>query len=77
MILEFLPDYATWDEWNGNLVHYFGEQQFAVLPEIQWIDVARSVVVNPVFDKFSPPLPTAYTDWREWARALTLAVNGT
>jgi hypothetical protein len=76
MILEFLPQYSTWDEWNGQLVHYFGEQQFSVLPEIQWQEVAQSVVVNPVFDKYAPPAPNQYANWQDWATELTLAVNG-
>lgn len=76
MILEFLPNHSTWDEWNGQLVHYFGEQQFAVLPETEWQDVARSVVVNPVFDKFAPPAPSTFAHWQDWAMELTQAVNG-
>lgn len=76
MILEFLPEHSTWDEWNAQLIHYFSEQQFELLPEDHWQDVARSVVVNPVFDKYSPPMPSIYSDWREWARALTVTVNG-
>jgi hypothetical protein len=23
MQIEFLPMYATWDDWNGNMIHYF------------------------------------------------------
>ena len=60
MVLDFLPAYSTWDEWNGNLLHYFSEQQFPRLPEIQWQEVARAVTVNPVFDKYAVAAPETF-----------------
>lgn len=75
-VIEFLPDYCSWDDWNGQLVHFFGEQQFAVLPEAQWVEVAQSVTNNPVFDKYSIPDPGGFISWQEWASALTFSVNG-
>jgi hypothetical protein len=75
-LIEFLPDYSTWDEWNGNLVHYYAEQGFPVLPEDQWMDVARAVCYNAVFDRYSVPSPETFTSWQNWARALTESVNG-
>lgn len=76
MLIEFLPDYSTWNDWNGNLILYFAEQQFPDLPEAQWKAVANAVTTNPVFDKFAVPSPELFEDWREWARELTTAVNG-
>lgn len=75
-LIEFLPDYNTWEDWNGQLVHYFGEQSFSVLPEEQWREVAQSVAVNPVFDKYSVPDPAAFENWQDWALSLILGVNG-
>ena len=74
--IEFLPEYCSWDDWNGQLVHYYGEQQFPVLPETQWQEVALAVTVNPVFDKYAVPSPGGFTNWQEWARALVFSVNG-
>lgn len=76
MIIEFLPDFSSWDDWNGNLLHYFGAQQFPYLPENQWRDVAFAVSLNPVFDTFGVPLPDSFQDWKDWARAFTTSVNG-
>jgi hypothetical protein len=76
MVLDFLPAYSTWDEWNGNLLHYFGEQQFPCLPEIRWQEVARAVTVNPVFDKYAVAAPETFQRWQDWAIALTAAING-
>jgi hypothetical protein len=76
MIIEFLPDYSSWEDWNGNLLHYFGEQQFPFLPEPLWREVAQSVTVNPVFDKYAIPNPETVETWQEWVRGLIAAVNG-
>jgi len=76
MLLEFYPEYSSWADWNGNLIHYFAEQQFPDLPEDRWTEVANAVTTNPVFDKFAVPSPYDFADWQEWARALTVVVNG-
>jgi hypothetical protein len=76
MVIEFLPDYSSWEDWNGNLLHYFGEQQFPFLPEVQWRDVANAVTVNPVFDKYAIPNPETFETWQDWASGLIAAVNG-
>ena len=76
MIIEFLPDFATWEEWNGNLVHFYGEEQFPFLPEAEWATVARAVAVSPTFDKFYVPDPVTFPSWQEWAKALITNVNG-
>lgn len=76
MLIEFLPDYSSWEDWNGNLLHYFSEQQFPFLPEDQWREVAQSVTVNPVFDKYAIPNPETVETWQEWASGLIAAING-
>lgn len=76
MQIEFLPDYNTWEDWNGSMLHYFGEQQFPFLPETQWRDVAFAITLNAVFDTFGIPSPDDFEDWRDWARAFTTSVNG-
>jgi hypothetical protein len=76
MLIEFLPQYSTWEDWNGNLLHYFGEQQFPFLPEDQWREVAYAVNFNPAFDKYSIPNPEVFETWQEWADLLISSVNG-
>jgi hypothetical protein len=76
MQIEFLPMYATWDDWNGNMIHYFAEQQFPIVPESHWMDLANAIALNPVFDKYSVPAPSTFSDWRLWALALTESING-
>lgn len=76
MLIEFLPMYGTWDDWNGNMIHYFAEQQFPLVSEMDWRILANAVALNPVFDKYSVPAPEAFLNWRDWALALTESVNG-
>lgn len=75
-LIEFLPDFSTWEEWNGQLVHYFGEQQFPLLPEEEWRQVAQAVTVNPIFDRHAIPDPGGFLNWQDWALSLTMTVNG-
>lgn len=76
MLIQFLPDYSSWEDWNGQVLHYFGEQQFPYLPEEEWRTVARAITLNPVFDTFGVPSPDNFETWRDWANALTITVNG-
>ena len=76
MQIEFLPDYSTWEDWNGNILHYYGEQNFPFLPEPLWRDVAFAITLNSVFDTYGIPAPDTFEDWRDWARAFTTSVNG-
>jgi hypothetical protein len=76
MQLDFIPDYATWDEYNSNFIHYFGEQQLPLVVEDDWMQFAYALVRTTAFDKFNTPLPDNYEEWQDWARALTMSVNG-
>jgi hypothetical protein len=72
----FSPEYSTWDDWNGNLLHFYGEQPIPVLPEDQWQEVAKNVIEIPFFSAYAVPDPLSYETWHEWAEEFTLTVNG-
>jgi|TARA_R110000868_G_scaffold15996_3_gene72346 hypothetical protein len=72
----FSPEYSTWDDWNGNLLHYYGEQSISVLPEDQWREVAMSIISTPFFGVYGIPDPLSYESWQEWAEQFTLVLNG-
>lgn len=76
MLIEFLPDYSTWADWNGQMIHYFGDQPIPVLPEPSWIEVANAIIVLPVFSIYPTPIPEKYDNWRDWAKVFTESVNG-
>jgi hypothetical protein len=72
----FSPEYSTWDDWNGNLLHYYGEQPIPVLPEDQWREVAKNVIATPFFGVYAIPDPLSFETWQEWVEQFTLTVNG-
>jgi hypothetical protein len=71
-----LPIDVTWENWNGNLIHYFGEEQLPYLPEENWADFARVMGSLTTFSSYGFPGPEMYTDWRDWADAIIIIVNG-
>jgi len=76
MFIQFSPDYSTWADWNGQMIHYFGDQPIPVLPEPKWAEVANAIITLPAFDVYSMPAPEAFQNWRDWARIFTQSING-
>jgi hypothetical protein len=72
----FTPDYMTWEEWNGNLIMFYGEQPIPVLPEIDWKIVADNVSQLPTFLNYPVPDPELYEKWQDWAYEFTEIING-
>lgn len=73
----WIPLNATWEDWNGNMVHYFGEEPIPYIPhEEEWKTVAMAVIGLPTFSVYSPPSPDLYNNWQDWALAFRTAVNG-
>lgn len=76
-IIEFGPEGSTWANWNGNLIHYFGEEPIPYIEdETQWKEVALNVVQLPTFINYAPPDPEVFETWQEWANEFITAVNG-
>lgn len=76
-IIEFGPEGSTWADWNGNLLHYFGEEPIPYIPdETQWQTVAKTVVQLSTFMNYATPDPDIYESWQEWAKDFITVVNG-
>lgn len=76
MFIPFLPAFSSWEDWNGQVIHYFGEQQFPVVLEENWQELARAISVSPLFDEYGVPRPETFERWQDWATALTSLING-
>jgi hypothetical protein len=72
----FLPDGMSWGEWNGNMLHYFGEEPLPHVEEPDWRQLAGGVVLLPTFAVYGGIDPASFEDWREWARQFITVVNG-
>lgn len=72
----FTPDYMSWEDWNGNLVMFYGEEPIPQHPEIEWKIVANSVGQLPTFINYPVPDPQLYDHWQDWANEFTEIING-
>lgn len=70
------PEGATWEAWNGDLLHYFGEEPLPMVDEDNWQDLANAVTNLATFNNFALPDPQGFETWQDWASELILAVNG-
>ena len=74
--IPFNPRSMSWDEWNGGLIHYFGEEPIPFTTEEDWATLANSLILLPTFATYGAPEINQFSDWREWASAFVEAVNG-
>lgn len=71
-----VPDYATWDDWNGNLAIFYSNEPIATSSEENWAETAATVATLPTFAAYPVPDPYSFNDWQSWAREFTLIING-
>jgi hypothetical protein len=74
--IPFLAEDTTWENWNGSMLHYFGEEPLPYVAEENWPSFANSMSSLSTFSVYALPGPDSYTDWRDWAEAVILIVNG-
>lgn len=75
--IPFLTENATWESWNGSMLHYFGQEPLPYLSEDQWPDFANSLISLPTFSVFALPGPETFETWQDWAKVVIGSVNGT
>jgi hypothetical protein len=71
-----LPDYMTWEDWNGNLLIYYGQRNIETASELNWREGAYNIVQSPVFGRYPVPDPKTFETWQDWAREFTTIING-
>lgn len=71
-----IPDNMEWEAWNGNFIIYFGQENVAYNTEDNWQGTAQSIAQSPTFSTYPVPDPALFADWRDWAREVTLIING-
>ena len=72
----FIPQGASWDSWNGNLVMFYSQELIPyTIDENDWKMVAKNVSQLPTFMAYPVPDPDLYENWQDWASALVGAVN--
>lgn len=74
--IPFSSQNMTWENWNGNMLHYFSAEPMPYLPEEKWQDFARNLAMLPSFTTYPIPSPELFSDWRDWAKEFTEVING-
>jgi hypothetical protein len=72
----FVPQYISWEDWNGNLIHFFSEEPIEYHKEKQWRQTAKSVANLPTFSVYPVPDPDNFQEWQDWALEFTQIING-
>jgi hypothetical protein len=72
----FTPTFMSWEDWNGNLVMFYGEEPIPALPEEDWKQVANNVAQLATFLNYPVPDPQLYENWEDWALEFTEIING-
>lgn len=75
-VFPFLPQYMTWEEWNGNLLIFYSQEPIPCYPEADWKLVASNVAQLPTFMVYPVPDPEKFNNWQDWVTEFTLIVNG-
>lgn len=70
------PQYMSWEDWNGNFLHYFSEEPIMYAPEERWKDVAKNIGQLTAFESYPVPDPDTFGSWQDWAIAFSLILNG-
>ena len=72
----FVPQYSSWEDFNGNLILYYGQELIAYSPEDAWRNTANGLAETATFSSYPLPNPEIYNTWQEWAAEFVLIVNG-
>jgi hypothetical protein len=71
-----LPDYMSWEDWNGNVAIYYGQEPVMFQPEENWQEAAQHLSSMAVFQPYPVPSPSNFVNWQDWAREFTQIING-
>lgn len=66
----------SWEDWNGNLIMFYGEEPIPYHNELDWKTTAKSVVQLTTFESYPVPDPELFANWQDWADEFTFIING-
>lgn len=71
-----LPEGVSWADWNGNMLHYFGEEPLPYVTEDNWKEFALTMSSLTTFSAYGFPDPEEVEDWKQWVSSIITIVNG-
>jgi len=72
----FSTEYNNFEEWSGNFIMWYGKEAIGQGDDNNWQEIANQIVNTPSFAAYGLKSPEEYDTWQEWAKDLTLAING-
>ena len=72
----YVPDYMSWEDWTGNMIIHYGQQNVMLTSEEDWKIGAENMAKIESFSAYPVPNPQLYDNWDEWAREFSLIING-
>ena len=72
----YVPDYMTWEDWTGNMIIHYGQQNIMLSSEDNWQEGAQNMARIETFGAYPVPSPERFENWQDWAREFTLIING-
>ena len=70
------PTNMSWEDWNGNVIIYFGAEPIPHTSEKDWKIAAKNITQLPRFSVYPVPDPELFEHWQDWAYQFTLIING-
>lgn len=74
--IPFLPDNEPWEDWNGSMLEYFGQEPIPYVVEDEWRDFAMAMIGTPTFANYALPSPDGFERWQDWVMAIIGLING-
>ena len=74
--IPFLPDNEPWEDWNGSMLEYFGQEPIPYVTEDKWQEFAAALSGTPTFANYALPGPDGFEHWQDWVMAIIGLVNG-
>jgi hypothetical protein len=71
-----IPNNMSWEDWNGNVIMYFGAEPISHTSEEDWKFMAKNIGQLPRFEVYPLPDPDLFENWQDWAYQFTLIING-
>jgi len=78
-VQQFFPfgtDHMEWEDWNGNFIQWYGEENIPYHTEENWKITAKSLEQSPTFSAYPLPNVDGFDNWQDWANEVTLIING-
>jgi hypothetical protein len=72
----YIPDYTNWEDWTGNMIIHYGQENIMLSSEEDWKEGALNMAKMEKFGSYPVPNPEFFENWQDWAKEFTLIING-